>query len=71
MTSPEDFVIFPCGPLGSRYAVSSEATALGEFTSLEMAEEAIRDRMERDQFWPSVWFMSDHGNIDAYEMGTA
>lgn len=23
---------------------------------------AVRDRMEREQFWPNVWLLSDHGN---------
>jgi hypothetical protein len=23
---------------------------------------AVKDHMEREQFWPNVWFLSDHGN---------
>lgn len=23
---------------------------------------AIQARMEKDRFWPNVWFISDHGN---------
>lgn len=25
-------------------------------------EQAVRQYMERSQFWPNVWFISDHGN---------
>jgi hypothetical protein len=24
---------------------------------------AVQSQMERDQFWPNVWFISDHGNV--------
>ena len=27
-------------------------------------------RMEADQFWPNVWFISDHGNVSALSMQT-
>lgn len=33
----------------------------GEFTTAEM-NAAIRDKMHREQFYPAVWFISDHGN---------
>lgn len=70
MIQPEDFTISNSGSLGSRYSVSvAEGCSLGQFDSLEEAETAIRERMNRDQFWPSVWFINDHGNIDAHQLG--
>lgn len=29
---------------------------------------AVRAHMEKEQFWPSVWFISDHGNAHLIDM---
>lgn len=63
---PEDYIITPCGSLGSRLSVSVvEGKHLGTFDEQDEAEQFIRQQMERDQFWPGVWFVSDHGNAHA------
>lgn len=31
------------------------------------AVEAIRRRMDKEQFWPTIWIMSDHGNLSMWE----
>lgn len=60
---PEDYTLTPCGPLGSRIACAQiEGSFLGEFADEETALVFIRDRMEREKFWPNVWWVSDHGN---------
>lgn len=61
-----DYILGPSGPLGSRASVSVAGCAgkhLAEFRTQEEAETFIKERMEREQFWPSVWFCSDHGNL--------
>ena len=64
---PEDYVVQPCGPLGAKLGVSQiEGKFLGEFSEDWEVCEFIRDRMERQQFWPSVWYCSDHGNMSLY-----
>lgn len=60
---PEDITMTPSGPLGSRISVGEvEGKFLGEFDTEEEAEAFIKQYMEQNQFWPSVWYVSDHGN---------
>jgi hypothetical protein len=62
--SPEDYVISDCGHLGGQYCVSQvEGDSLGQFPEWEDAAAAIREDMEKNKFFPSVWYMSDHGNV--------
>jgi hypothetical protein len=37
---------------------------LGEFANQDEAEAFIRQRMDKEQFWPNVWTCSDHGNLN-------
>lgn len=63
--APEDYTITPSGELGSKLSVGQvEGDFLGEFAEWADAAKAIRDKMEADQFWPGVWFISDHGNVE-------
>ena len=64
----DDCFITPCGSLGSKYGVSIGGKFLGEFVEMDDAEKAIREQMEQDQFWPSVWFVSDHGNVSPHSL---
>jgi hypothetical protein len=43
------------------YSVSFAGRHLGNFDR-DGAERAIRETMEREQYWPDVWVVSDHGN---------
>lgn len=58
----EDYTITPTGPLGSKEGVAQGGKFLGAFSSRAAAERFIRDRMAREQFFPGVWYVSDHGN---------
>jgi hypothetical protein len=61
---PDDYVKQPSGRLGSRTSVGQpEGRFVGEFDDDDAADRAIRDDMERYQFFPTVWIMSDHGNL--------
>ena len=62
--SPGDYILSDSGPLGSKTSVSvHEEGFLDEFDTEEEAEAFIVDRMESERFWPSVWYVDDHGGI--------
>ena len=63
--SPEDYVMTPCGRLGSKTCVSVvEGKFVGEFSSDRAAGKEICARMKREQFFPGIWYLSDHGNFE-------
>ena len=41
---------------------------IGTFEEYEDAVQAVKDYMEDNQFWPSVWFVSDHGNVSPTDL---
>lgn len=43
--------------------VSYAGKVIGTFEEEEEARNFIRKWMEKEQYWPNVWFVSDHGNI--------
>lgn len=49
---------------GFKLSVGNGLHFLGEFVEDTDAATAIAERMNRDQFWPNVWYISDHGNVD-------
>lgn len=62
--SSEDYIKTPCGRLGSKTCVVEvEGGFLGEFDTEEEADKAICEKMNKDKFWSTVWFLSDHGNL--------
>lgn len=63
---PDDIVIY-CD--GNYYHVSEkENKYIGKFGDIRDAEKAILKWMENNKYWPAVWFISDHGNIDLYRI---
>jgi hypothetical protein len=58
----EDYKLTPCGHLGGKTGVSQSGKFLGEFDDNESALAFVRERMEQEQFWPDIWWVSDHGN---------
>lgn len=59
----DDAYLNPCGPLGSNTSVSVAGKHLGEYSNDEEALEALREWMDRNEFWPNIWTISDHGNV--------
>lgn len=60
---PEDYTLTPSGQLGGKTSVSEfEGKFVGEFDTTEDALQEIQSRMDREQFWPNIWWISDHGN---------
>lgn len=64
----EDYTLNPCGHLGTLTAVGQAGKCLGVFDSDDDALDYIRARMEREQFFPNVWHVSDHGNLSLMEV---
>lgn len=64
-TGPEDddYIITTAGPLGSRYHVNQGSKTLATFIERADVDAFILKRMGDEQFWPNVWSMSDHGNL--------
>lgn len=58
----DDYKLTPSGPLLSRTSVSQYGKHKGEFPTTDEALEWVKADMERSQFWPSIWWISDHGN---------
>jgi hypothetical protein len=66
---PEDIVISTTSPLGSKYSVDVvEGEHLGEFATHEEVNVAVREYTDKNQFWPGIWFISDHGNINPWSI---
>tara|TARA_R100001594_G_C3979704_1_gene249748 strand:+ start:354 stop:587 length:234 start_codon:yes stop_codon:yes gene_type:complete len=62
--APESYTLTPSGPLGGLISVSIvEGSYVGEFPDTESALQAISERMDREQFWPDIYWVSDHGNV--------
>lgn len=60
----QDYILSPCGPLGGHTAISEvNGRFYLECDSTERALAAIADRMEKEQWWSTVWWQSDHGNL--------
>jgi len=62
----EDYTLTPCGScgsLGGRIGLAiSGVKFIGEYANEDDALAEVRKRMEQEQFWPTVWWISDHGN---------
>ena len=58
----DDITLTPCGPLGGRVGVAQGHKFLGDFAETDEALEFVREHMDNEQFWPTVWWVSDHGN---------
>lgn len=56
---------------GSGYDVSFTGRHLGHFKSRGGAFRAIAEKMEREKYWPNVFFVNDHGNTDLFAIRIA
>jgi transposase-like protein len=64
----DDMYLTPSGPLGSKTSVSVEGKFLGEYNSEEEAVKAIKEWIDKNNFYPNIWYVSDHGNISPYSI---
>ena len=58
----DDYKLTPCGQLGCKIAVSTHKF-IGEFPDEQSALSHIAELMEADQYWPDIYWISDHGNV--------
>lgn len=65
----DDYKIAMTGPLYSKYSVSNHKF-LTEVDELDEALQFVRDHMEQEQYWPNVWHINDHGNVDLMNVQT-
>ena len=50
-------------------SVSVEGKNIGTFADYDEADKAIKEWMDKHNFHPSIWWVSDHGNVSPYTMG--
>lgn len=73
---------FPEGPCDDDYIISSNGFRLsvsqggratcnlaGTMNESDAAK-LIAEDMERNQFWPNIWYVNDHGNVDLCVIST-
>lgn len=59
---PDDYVMTPTGPLGSKISLTCGNKHLGNFSTVEESLVAIVERMKKENYFPTIWWVSDHGN---------
>lgn len=52
------------GRLGSKVSLSAEQRFIGEYGSVEEALEALKEWTEGSNYYPTLWFVDDHGGIE-------
>lgn len=58
----DDYKLTPCGSLGGKIGVSQSGKFLADFGTTEEALEFVKEHMDKSQFFPDIWWISDHGN---------
>jgi outer membrane lipoprotein-sorting protein len=66
--SEDDIIISDSGSLGSKTSVSAGGKNIGEFRSTEEAEKAIVDWINKNKWYPTIWYQDDHGGVDIYTL---
>lgn len=66
--SEDDAFFSPCGPLGSKTHLSVNNKSIGEFKSDRDAQKALVDWINKNKFYPNIWYVSDHGNVHPHEL---
>ncbi len=69
---------YPTEPADGDYIISdsrdgysvTEYKYIGTYDSMDEALTMIQERMESEKFWPDVWFVNDHGNLDLLKGAT-
>lgn len=64
-----DGFVQPCGNLGSKLSLTIEQKFIGEFNDESEVKNAAHEWSDKNNYYPNFWFVSDHGNIQAFNMG--
>ncbi len=46
------------------YDVSAEGSRVGHYTEYQDALQAVAEQMAREKYYPNVFYVNDHGNVD-------
>lgn len=64
---PGDYTVTPTGPLGGLSGLGRiEGGYVGTFKTDGEAIAHAKTLMNKEQFWPNIWLVSDHGNWALY-----
>jgi hypothetical protein len=55
-------------PIPGTWAYRANDGTLRHLGTFATCEQAVRAYMDRVQFWPAVWFISDHGNAHLMDL---
>ena len=64
----DDYVVSDVGALGCQYQVMQGSRRVIITNSSRMVSKAIIADMETQQYWPSAWYVNDHGNISSWTL---
>lgn len=53
---------------GNTISVTASGEFLGEFEEEDEAIQVLKDWMEDNSYWPTVWYVDDHGGIQEYDI---
>lgn len=68
----EDITISPTGSLGSQYNVSVvNGKHIGVFGEMDDAVAAVLKYMNKNKFFPNVWYIDDHGGVSLMNIKSA
>ncbi len=62
----DDIFLYPTGSLGSKVGVSADRKNIGVFNSEDEAEKAIVKWINKNKFYPNIWWRDDHGGYIRY-----
>lgn len=64
-SSGPDFDDIVISSNGWKYSIGSEDHGfIGEFEEWDDAVKAVKEWMKKNNWYPNIWTMSDHGNLD-------
>lgn len=55
-------------PIHGGYSLSREGKHIADFREYDDVLAFIVEDMERQRFWPNVFFVNDHGNVDLLQL---
>jgi hypothetical protein len=64
----DDIFLTPSGSLGSKVSVSADGKFVGEYSGEDAAEVAIVNWINKNKFYPNIWWQDDHGGHSRYTL---
>jgi hypothetical protein len=57
-------VVSISSPLGTRVVLTCQGKHHGTFPDIGLAVKAARQWMQDNSYWPNLFYVNDHGNVD-------